>query len=342
MELPMIYKISPRPSFPKRGRKRPTRLREDPKKMNLRPSAEDIAERIDIFIATKAGISRSQARKLFDSSLVLVNGIPRKPNYRLKKGDGIELSLPEKPAETLGAEDIPLKILYMDESLVVVEKPRGMVVYPSYGHAEGTLMNAIAFHSRKLASVGGPLRPGVVHRLDKDTSGVMVVALDDRAYYGLIEQFRKRSIERRYIALVYGTLKGKSGEIALGIGRSASDRKKMSTKAKRKKEAVTRWDVMKRFKEATLIHARLGTGRTHQIRVHFSSIGHPVLGDKTYGKKTGLIVKGNKVHFPRQMLHAELLGFAHPITGKYMEFSSPPPEDMEEAIMMLENNAKNT
>ncbi len=212
-----------------------------------------------------------------------------------------------------------------------------MVIYPAAGHSSGTLMNAIAYHSRKLASVGGPLRPGVVHRLDKDTSGVMVVALEDSAYYNLVEQFRQRSINRKYKALIYGALKRVSGEIMLKIGRSESDRKKMSTKVRRGKEAVTSWKVIERLTDATLIEAKLGTGRTHQIRVHFASIGHPVLGDKTYGKKTTLDTGKQKITFPRQMLHAELLGFTHPATGEYMEFRTEMPQDMTGIIALLKN-----
>jgi 23S rRNA pseudouridine1911/1915/1917 synthase len=214
-----------------------------------------------------------------------------------------------------------------------------MVVYPAAGHSSGTLMNAVAWHSRKLASVGGPLRPGVVHRLDKDTSGIMVVALEDTAYYSLVEQFRKRTIRRRYEALVYGDLKDACGEISLKIGRSESDRKKMSTRVRRGKEAVTSWRVRERYGFATLVEAMLGTGRTHQIRVHFASLGHPVLGDSTYGRKMSLDTKAGKIVFPRQMLHAELLGFIHPVSGQYMEFSAGPPDDMEKAIQTLRDVA---
>ncbi len=196
-------------------------------------------------------------------------------------------------------------------------------------------MNALAYHCPRLASVGGPLRPGVVHRLDKDTSGVMVVALDDAAYYHLVEQFRERTINRRYSALVYNPVKGETGEIVLDIGRSTADRKKMSTRVQSGKEAVTRWRVLERFQDATLIEAKLGTGRTHQIRVHFSAIGHPVLGDEVYGRKTLLERGRKKIAFHRQMLHAEILGFTHPITGEYLEFMSPLPDDMEKAVSEL-------
>ncbi|MEW6420077.1 MAG: RluA family pseudouridine synthase [Nitrospirota bacterium] len=284
-------------------------------------------ERLDTFLAKKTGITRSQIQRLIEKGNVLVNNKGISQNYRLKAKDLISLSIPDKETEGLIPEPIPLEILYKDEYLVVVNKPSGMVVYPAAGHTHGTLMNAISYHCKNLATRGGPLRPGVVHRLDKDTSGVMVLALNDEAYYNLIEQFRHRTINRRYIALIYGNLGEDEGEIALRIGRSESDRKKMSTRVKRGKEAVTRWKVLERFGNATLIEARLGTGRTHQIRVHFASTGHPVLGDRIYGKKT--------LSFPRQMLHAKLLGFTHPMTGGYLEFSAPVPEDMAQKIKEL-------
>ena len=297
--------------------------------------SSDVGERIDSFLAKKTGITRSQIQRLIDGGNILVNKKAVSQNYRVKGEDVISLTIPEK-TEELVPEPIPIEILYKDNYLIVVNKPAGMVVYPSAGHTHGTLMNALSYHCKKLASVGAPLRPGVVHRLDKDTSGSMVVALNDEAYYNLLEQFRKRTINRRYIALVYKNLPRDEGEISLKIGRSESDRKKMSTRMKRGKEAFTRWKVLEKFKDATLIEARLGTGRTHQIRVHFASIGHPVLGDRIYGKKTEIEVMGKKkVTFPRQMLHAELLGFTHPLTGEYLEFASPIPEDMAEKIREL-------
>lgn len=289
-------------------------------------------KRIDIILAEKTGITRSRIQKLIGDGDISVNGKSVSRHYKVKTGDRITLIVPEKKAEGLIPEPIHLEILYKDNFLVVVDKPANMVVYPSAGHNQGTLMNAIAYCCHKLASVGGPLRPGVVHRLDKDTSGVMVIALDDKPYYNLVEQFRARMINRKYIAIVYGDLKKDCGEISLPIGRSESDRKKMSTKARRGKEAVTRWKALKRFGNATLIEARLGTGRTHQIRVHFASIGYPVLGDRTYGKKTEIEIKRKKIIIPRQMLHAETLGFMHPETGEYIEFSSPLPHDMQKIL----------
>ncbi len=302
----------------------------------IKISAADAGKRVDILTAEKTGISRSRIQRYVKENLLLVNSKPVGGNYRLKTGDIISLNIPEEEPTGLAPEAIPLEILYEDQYFIVVNKPAGMVVYPAAGHNRGTLMNALAYHCKKLAGTGGPLRPGIVHRLDKDTSGIMVVALDDRAYYSLVEQFRQRTINRRYIVLVYGNLKKDKGEISLSIGRSESDRKKMSTKSRKGKEAITTWKALERFRDAALIEARLKTGRTHQIRVHFASIGHPVLGDRTYGRKTEIEIAGKKkITFPRQMLHAELLGFTHPATGEHLEFKSPLPEDMEESIKQL-------
>ena len=306
------------------------------KKTEFNITIEEAGKRVDVQAAELSGLTRSQVHNLIEKGLVQVNNLRTKTNYKTKYKDIISLTIPEEE-QTLDPENIPIEILYLDDFLIVVNKPPDMVIYPAAGHNSGTLLNAIAYHSRKLASVGGPLRPGVVHRLDKDTSGVIVVALEDSAYYNLVEQFRQRSINRIYKALIYGGLKKVSGEIALKIGRSESDRKKMSTKVRKGKEAVTSWKVIERFTEATLIEARLGTGRTHQIRVHFASIGHPVLGDRTYGKKTTLDTGKQKIAFPRQMLHAELLGFTHPATGEYMEFRTEMPQDMIGLIALLKN-----
>lgn len=295
---------------------------------------DSAGKRLDVLSSELSGISRSQIHHLIGEGLLTVNAREAKPNYRAKSGDVISLRVPVEEQKLI-KEDLAVEILFKDEFLIVLDKPAGLVVYPAAGHSSGTLMNAVAYHSRKLASVGGPLRPGVVHRLDKDTSGIIVVALDDSAYYGLVEQFRRRTIERRYKALVYGNLKEDRGQISRRIGRSESDRKKMSTRVKRGKEAVTSWNVVERFGGVTLIEAKLGTGRTHQIRVHFASIGHPVLGDLTYGRKTQLEANRKKIVFPRQMLHAELLGFTHPITGKYITFKSDLPEDMQQIIDAL-------
>lgn len=303
-------------------------------KIKVQPS--EAGERLDTFLARKTGITRSQIQVHIKSGDVFVNEKKVAQHYRLKAQDIIFLSIPDKETEALIPEHIPLDILYKDEHLVVVNKPPGMVVYPAAGNLSGTLMNALSYLYKDLYAPGGPLRPGVVHRLDKDTSGIIVVACNNEAYYNLIEQFKQRTIKKKYIALIYGNLKDDAGEIVLDIGRSDSDRKKMSTRSRRGKEAITKWKVLDRFGIATLIEVELGTGRTHQIRVHFASIGHPVLGDRTYGKMTELTVRGKeKIFFPRQMLHAKILGFVHPATGKYLEFSSPLPEDMDERIREL-------
>lgn len=298
----------------------------------LEVSSEDASKRLDFLVSEKAGTTRSQAQRLIKNGCVLVNGGPESPNYKVKASDAIEVIRHEEGPEGLVPENIPLKILHMDEHLVVVDKPAGIVIYPAAGHNSGTLMNALAYHCKKLASIGAPLRPGVVHRLDKDTSGVMVVALSDEAYYDLVEQFRERTINRGYKALVFGDFKDNSGVIEKSIGRSDSDRKRMSTRGRRGKPALTTWRVIKRFGHATLIAAKLGTGRTHQIRVHFAAIGHPVLGDDTYGRKKSLQIGKNQIDFPRQMLHAETLGFNHPMTGEHLEFEAAMPDDMIQCV----------
>jgi len=297
-------------------------------------------ERIDTLLAGKTAITRSQIQKYIAEGNVLVNDEKVRQNYRVKTGDRILVRIAEKETEGLIPEPIPLQILHEDSYLAVVNKPPGMVVYPAAGHSQGTLMNALAYHCKNLVAPGGPLRPGVVHRLDKDTSGIMVIALDDRAYYSLSEQFRQRTITRKYRALVYGNIRQDTGIIEVSIGRSESDRKKMSTRVRRGKKAITTWRVIERFGTATLIEAKLGTGSTHQIRVHLASIGHPVLGDRVYGRKLEVEgkVRGKRpvtITFTRQMLHAELLGFVHPVTGEYLEFSTPVPEDMAQRIEEL-------
>ncbi|HSW63148.1 MAG TPA: RluA family pseudouridine synthase [Dissulfurispiraceae bacterium] len=298
-------------------------------------SSNDVSERLDVAAARFFGMTRSQAQKAIHATEIRVNDKQSSPNRKLRLDDVVTYAETPAAGGMLIAENLPVSILYRDDSVIVVDKPAGLVVYPAAGHSHGTLLNALAYHCLTLATVGGPLRPGVVHRLDKDTSGVMVVALDDPAYYHLVEQFRERSISRQYRAIVFGKLKGESGEIDLEIGRSTADRKKMSTRTQAGKEAVTRWCVLERFQDATLVEARLSTGRTHQIRVHFSAIGHPVLGDEGYGRKTVLERGRRKIVFPRQMLHAEILGFTHPATGERLQFSSPLPQDMRVAVESL-------
>lgn len=297
---------------------------------------EIIPQRLDTYISSKSGLIRSYVQRLLRQGLILVNSQLKKAGYKIRQGDLIEVTIPDEPQSTLIPEDIPLQVLYEDGHIIVVNKPQGMVVHPGAGHLRGTLLNALISRCKRLSSIGGPLRGGIVHRLDKDTSGVMVFAKDDTAYINLSKQFRERSIEKHYIALLYGNLREDHGEIRSPVGRSISDRKKMSTKTRKGREALTGFRVIKRLNHATLVDVRLITGRTHQIRVHFASIGHPVLGDKTYGKKTFIRFAQKTVHFPRQMLHAYSLKFSHPIDGGLMEFTAPMPKDMEKALTEME------
>jgi len=309
-----------------------------PLKFTAGPSDKD--KRVDLFLKEKLSITRSQIQKLIEDGLVMLftkEGLrPLKPSYKLRPADEIGVTIPEKPREGLSPQAIPINILYKDEHICVVDKPPGMVVYPGPGHEDHTLINALMYHVNLRPELpGGPLRPGIVHRLDKDTSGVMVVALSEKAYYKLVEIFKKRELKRRYICLACGDFSKDEGVIELPIGRSSSDRKKFSTKTRSGKEAVTRWRVLERFGLATLLEVFLRTGRTHQIRVHLASTGHPVCGDSTYGRKTFVEIKGKKLRFPRQMLHAETLVFSHPVTGEELEFSASLPEDMRQALISL-------
>lgn len=295
------------------------------------------AERLDSFISSKSGLSRSYVQKLIRQGLILVNSQPEKASYKIRGGDLIEMTIPDEPQATLIPEDIPLEVMWEDRHIIVVNKHAGMVIYPAAGHKSGTLLNALSRHlgSGKLASTGAPLRPGVVHRIDKDTSGLIVFAKNNTAYLNLSKQFKEREVEKHYLALLYGNLKKDYGEISAPIGRAVSDRKKMSTKTRKGKEAITQFEVVKRFKLATLAKVKIITGRTHQIRVHFAASGNPVLGDKTYGKKNIIKFGQKTITFSRQMLHAYSLKFKHPINEQPLEFIAPMPEDMEKAVKEL-------
>jgi 23S rRNA pseudouridine1911/1915/1917 synthase len=292
-------------------------------------------ERLDSFVSEKSGYSRSYVQKLIKKGFLRVNRGIQKARYRIKTGDLIEISLPEEPENRLLPEDVPLDIIWEDKHIIVINKPCGMVVHPSAGHRRGTLINALITKCGKLASIGAPLRPGVVHRLDKDTSGLIVFAKDDNSYLNLQNQFKKREVEKNYLALVYGDLKKQQGEIKRAIGRAVSDRKKMSVKTKKGREALTHFEVVKRMKAATLVNVSIITGRTHQIRVHFAAIGHPVLGDRIYGKKTSLKFMRTTIQFQRQMLHAQRLRFRHPVNNNILSLTAPVPEDMKKAIEEL-------
>lgn len=308
------------------------------KKIAYIVTPETKSERLDIYISLKSGLSRARVQTLTKQGLILVNYKHKKASYKIRSGDQIKLTIPDEPVAMLVPQDIPLDVIYEDEYIIIVNKPAGMVVYPAAGHKSGTLMNALIFRCGGLASIGAPLRPGIVHRLDKDTSGVMVVAKDDTAYTNLIKQFKEREIEKHYLALLYGGLKKDRGEISTAIGRAISDRKKMSTKTRKGKDAITQFEVIKRFKSATLTKVKILTGRTHQIRVHFAALGNPVLGDKTYGKKTVIKFAQKTITFNRQMLHAHSLKFRHPVTGNFLEFTASMPEDMGKAMEKLSSD----
>jgi len=302
--------------------------------------------RLDQFLALSlSSVSRAQLKRLIDDQQVLVDGKPAKAGSKLKGGEVISVVLPEpEPVET-SPQDIPLHILYEDSDLIVINKPAGLVVHPAPGHAGGTLVNALLFHCRDLSGIGGELRPGIVHRLDKDTSGVMVATKNDLSHQGLAAQFKQHSINRRYVALVHGLITADSGSIDSPIGRHPTQRKKMSGQSSRGRRAVTRWRTLARFTEdrLTLVELALETGRTHQIRVHFSELNHPLVGDPMYGQKNRLATLKDAglrqllQQLGRQALHARLLGFNHPISGEYLEFSSPLPEDMRAIVFFLQH-----
>ncbi len=303
-------------------------------------------ERLDRFLATElADFSRAQIRRLIDEGRVEVTGETVKAGLKLRGGEEI-LVQPVAPEPIVAhPEEIPLKILYEDSDLVVIDKPAGMVVHPAPGHASGTLVNALLHHCRDLAGIGGELRPGIVHRLDKDTSGVMVATKTDRAHQGLAEQFRRHSIRRRYLALVHGQVQRDRGIVDSPIGRHPVDRKRMSGRARRGRRAVTRWEVLRRFDQdrLTWLELTLETGRTHQIRVHFSEMNLPLVADPVYGQPRRAraladpvlrrLVEGLK----RQALHARLLGFRHPVSGERLEFTSPLPDDIGRILDYLDD-----
>lgn len=275
-------------------------------------------ERLDVLLSQDGEISRSRAAQLIREGRVTVNGrAEMRPALKAGNGDTVELDMPQaKPTET-EAQDIPLEILYQDEHLAVVVKPCGMVVHPAAGNEDGTLVNALLYHLDHLSGIGGEMRPGIVHRLDKDTSGLMLVAKEDKAHAALSRQLSDRQMEKHYRALVMGHMKEPEGVIEKPIGRSRNDRKKMAVEPDGR-WAKTEWRVLREYPDRTLLDVHIITGRTHQIRVHMSSIGHPVLGDPLYGTR-------NMPKAERLMLHAYSLEFTHPITGERMRFTAPCP-----------------
>ena len=277
-------------------------------------------------------LSRSQVRRLIDAGDVTVDDARAKPSYRLREGDRIAGAVPEPEPSRLLPEPIPLEIAFEDTALIVVDKPAGLVVHPAAGHRGGTLVNALLYHCPALSGVGGVVRPGIVHRLDKGTSGLLVAAKTDLAHRGLAEQFRAHSVDREYLALVRGSPRASSGSIDSAIGRHPTDRKRFSTRVRRGRAAVTHWQVERRLSGFALLRVRLETGRTHQIRVHLASAGLPVVGDPVYG---GGRAVARELGLGRQALHAALLGFAHPVSGERLRFRSPLPADLGRVLAGL-------
>ena len=293
------------------------------------------AKRLDMFIAHhEPHISRSRIQEMIRTGLAVVDGRREKPGYKVKTGETVALDMPEKKVYEVLPELIPLNVVYEDEQFVVLNKPPGLVVHPAPGNYTGTLVNALLYHYGSLPSSGAPgserERAGIVHRLDKDTSGVMVVARPDQALRALSAQFKDRTVRKKYLALVSGVIKKGSGTIDAAIGRHVKERKKISVHTHKAREAVTLFRVRERFPKATLVEVEIKTGRTHQIRVHMALAGHPVLGDRTYGPAAS--VKAGGLMIPRQMLHAEALSILHPLTGHPMTFIAPPPRDMAEVV----------
>ena len=303
--------------------------------------------RLDLFLTGREiGLSRSQVQRAVEEGRVQINGSPVRSGRKVKAGDKVAIRLPEARPSGILAEAIPLTILYEDASLLVIDKPAGMVVHPAAGHAVGTLVNALLHHCRDLSGIGGVLRPGIVHRLDKETSGLLVVAKSDEAHWGLAEQFKRHEVKKTYQALVYGDPKTDGGRIEAAVGRHPTDRKRMSTKGSRGRSAVTIWRIRERYGVAALLEVDIETGRTHQIRVHLTDLGHPIVGDRVYGGAGRIRTVGDPAArarmkvLDRQALHAWHLAFTHPVTGEKMQFSAPLPEDMAVLCAFLRERGK--
>jgi 23S rRNA pseudouridine1911/1915/1917 synthase len=297
-----------------------------------------VGKRLDIFIAHyEPQISRNRIQNLIKEGQALVNGNLEKPGYKVKLDERVTLDLPERPVRQVLPEPLPLYVIYEDPHMIVLNKPAGLVVHPAPGNYTGTLVNALLYHYGSLPSLGSRTdadareRAGIVHRLDKDTSGVMVVARTHESLRSLSAQFRNRVVQKRYLALVAGVIKKGSGTIEVGLGRHVKERKKISVHTHHARDAVTKFTVKERFKSATLVEVEIKTGRTHQIRVHMAHIGHPVLGDRVYGGSA--VVRSSQA--ARQMLHAETLSLLHPDTGTPLSFTAPPPPDMTAVIEKL-------
>lgn len=296
---------------------------------------EDAGARLDAFLAGKMEKTRSSVQKLIEEENVRLNGAPAAKNARLREGDRVEATEPPPEVLDVKPQNIPLDIVYEDQDLLVVNKPKGMVVHPAAGNPDGTLVNALLFHcGDSLSGINGVIRPGIVHRIDKDTSGLLIVAKNDRAHQSLAEQIAVHSFTRIYNAVVYGIVKEEEGTVSAPIGRHPTDRKRMAVLSSGGREAVTHYRVLERFPGFTLVECRLETGRTHQIRVHMAYIGHPVAGDPVYGPKKCI------TELQGQCLHARVIGFIHPATGEYLEFDSGLPPYFERFLEKLRRSGK--
>jgi 23S rRNA pseudouridine1911/1915/1917 synthase len=298
---------------------------------------DDAGERLDQFLAARElPFSRSQLKRRIDEGEVTVNGEAVKPSRKLRAGDEIAFAPPPPAPVELVAEAIPLRVLFEDAHLIVVDKPAGMVVHPAAGNPRGTLVNALLAHCSDLAGIGGELRPGIVHRLDKDTSGVLVATKDDATHAGLAALFKKKDLLRLYDAVVAPAPRADAGTIRTLYGRHPTQRKRFTSRVEAGKTAVTHWRVVERFAGAALLECRLETGRTHQIRVHMAESGHPVLGDRTYGRPPrDARLRALAEELGRQALHARLLRFRHPVTGELLDCSAPMPPDLQRLLAAL-------
>jgi len=315
----------------------------DPKEFELIVESCDANTRLDLFVASMINAcNRTLATTLIKNGIIRVEGCTKKPGYRIKAGDRISGAIPEPQPPRFEPEPLEIDVLFEDPHLIVINKKSGVVVHPAPGNYSGTLVNGLLYRCPDLKGIGDELRPGIVHRLDKDTSGVLIVAKHQVSHIGLCAQFKSREISKQYLAVVHGAVRGDSGEIALPIGRHCVDRKRMATQSRKPREALTHWKVRERLDAFTLLELDIKTGRTHQIRVHCSAINHPVVGDKVYGGRRPVKFQGGNKSNPesllsvsRQMLHAWRIRFNHPITEKEIRIEAPIPEDMERLIMRL-------
>jgi 23S rRNA pseudouridine1911/1915/1917 synthase len=317
-----------------------------PKTYAFSISKDSTAKRLDTYLTEKVpSLSRSQSKKIIEEGFVRVNNQAPKVAQKLKEHDTIEVVLPEPIPLRAQPENIPIHIIYEDKDIIVINKQAGIVVHPAPGNYTGTLVNALLYHCPSLTGIGGVIRPGIVHRLDKGTSGVLVIAKNDFTHQTLSSQFKKHSIFRLYHCLVYGNMGEDTGTVALPIGRDTTHRKKMSTHTKKGRESVTHWKLLHAYDDFSWLEIRPETGRTHQIRVHLTSIGHPVVGDPVYGVARRLAnlknetVKGKIKRLNRPILHAAVLGFHHPRSKEYMEFTAPLPSEIQEILDYLEEKS---